>query len=330
MQRLIRPVEVEVTTTDAEVRLIAKAVREEIKEDLDDLRVRLERLEGNIDHLEGRVDCVVRDVVDAFSEKFADVVAEQAKQGSGGSWTMSSGLGEDGMRMKKTALELPRVPFQFKSGQESLHSDGGPLDLHSGGGPLEPKLCDFWKWSSSDLLSNTLRGVLAEYLVVTALGLGDKPRNEWAEYDVKLRSGKKIEIKSAAYIQSWAQRRCSAISFDIAPRKSGWNAETGESTTLDTPQRFADVYVFCLLKHCDQNTIDPLDVDQWDFYVLSTACLDCECANQCKIGLGRLRELAGDAVNYAKLACAIQRESDPPGVYNHEPRPSSESAETEP
>ncbi len=197
--------------------------------------------------------------------------------------------------------ELPRVPFQFKSGQEPLHA---------GGRPIGRKLCDYWKWSSSDLLNNTLRGVLAEYLVVTALGLGDKPRYEWAECDVVMRSGKKIEVKSAAYIQSWAQRRCSAIHFNIARKAWGWNAETGVSTVLDTPQRLADVYVFCLLKHCDQDTIDPLDVDQWEFYVLPTARLDSECANQTTIALGPLRKLAGGAVNYAELTGAIQRASE--------------------
>ena len=199
--------------------------------------------------------------------------------------------------------ELPRVPFQFKSGQEPLHAGGRPIGL---------KLCDYWKWSSSDLLSNTLRGVLAEYLVATALGLGDKPREEWAECDLVMRSGKKIEVKSAAYIQSWSQRRFSAISFDIARRVSGWSAETGESTAPDMPQRFADVYVFCLLKNRDQDTIDPLDVDQWDFYVLSAARLDRECANQRTISLGPLGELAGAAVSYAELTGAIQRTSESP------------------
>ena len=74
--------------------------------------------------------------------------------------------------------ELPLVPFQFKSGQEPLHT---------GGCPIGPKLCDYWKWSNSDLLSNTLRGVLAEYLVATALELDDKPREEWAECDIVMR-----------------------------------------------------------------------------------------------------------------------------------------------
>ncbi len=52
--------------------------------------------------------------------------------------------------------ELPRVPFR-------------PVMNPCRRPSHDPKLCDYWKWSSSDLLSNTLRGVLAEYLVVTAL-----------------------------------------------------------------------------------------------------------------------------------------------------------------
>lgn len=196
--------------------------------------------------------------------------------------------------------DLSRVPFQFKSGNEPFRSCGRPIG---------PKLCDYWKWSTSDLLSNTLRGVLAEYLVATALGLGDKPRQEWAESDLVMRSGTKIEIKSAAYIQSWKQREFSIIGFNIARKKSAWNPETGESTYLDPPQRVADVYVFCLLKHRDQGTINPLDVDQWDFYALSATRLDRECANQRTITLGRLRKLAGETVSYAKLAGAIQRAS---------------------
>ena len=78
------------------------------------------------------------------------------------------------------------------------------------------------------------------------------------------------------------------------------------------PQRVADVYVLCLLKHRDQDTIDPLDVDQWEFYVLSAARLDRECANQRTIALGPLRELAGGAVNYAELNGAIRRASESP------------------
>ena len=35
-------------------------------------------------------------------------------------------------------------------------------------------LNDFWRWSSSDLLNNTMRGVLAEFIVAKALGIDTK------------------------------------------------------------------------------------------------------------------------------------------------------------
>ena len=49
--------------------------------------------------------------------------------------------------------------------------------------PQKFSLQDFWRWQSSDLLNNTLRGVLAEFLVAKALGLDtDGPRIEWGSY----------------------------------------------------------------------------------------------------------------------------------------------------
>lgn len=42
----------------------------------------------------------------------------------------------------------------------------------------------FWKWAFSDFLSNTLRGVLAEFIVATALGCAHRPRTEWDAYDL--------------------------------------------------------------------------------------------------------------------------------------------------
>ena len=34
------------------------------------------------------------------------------------------------------------------------------------------------------------------------------------------------------------------------------------------------MYVFCLLAHKDKATLNPLDLDQWEFYVVPTAWLN--------------------------------------------------------
>lgn len=37
------------------------------------------------------------------------------------------------------------------------------------GSPINRLLNDFWAWQASDLLTNSIRGALAEYIVATAL-----------------------------------------------------------------------------------------------------------------------------------------------------------------
>ncbi|MCG8380040.1 MAG: hypothetical protein MI865_11280 [Proteobacteria bacterium] len=118
---------------------------------------------------------------------------------------------------------------------------------------------DFWAWSSSDLLSNAKRGVFAEFLVASDLGVTDGIRAEWDAYDLETRSGISVEVKSAAYIQSWHQERPSTIGFSIAASQA-WDPATNKFSL--EKKRQAQIYVFCLLKHLDQETIDPLNMHQ--------------------------------------------------------------------
>jgi len=60
------------------------------------------------------------------------------------------------------------------------------------------------------------------------------------------------------------------------------------------------VYVFALLAHKEKETVDPLDVDQWQFFVLSTSVLDHEFGNQTMVGISTLAKLA-PPVDYDRL-----------------------------
>jgi hypothetical protein len=104
----------------------------------------------------------------------------------------------------------------------------------------------FWQWSCSDLVGNALRGVLTEYIVATAVCGADKVRIEWDAYDIETPEGIKVEVKSGAYIQSWSQKKLSAIQFGIQ-QTQGWNAKTNNYSIQKARQ--ADVYVFCVLAH---------------------------------------------------------------------------------
>jgi hypothetical protein len=160
-------------------------------------------------------------------------------------------------------------------------------------------LLDFWKWSVSDLLSNATRGRFAEFIVGTAIGLDIKTlREEWDAYDLLTNYGAKIEIKSAAYIQSWEQKEYSKISFSI--KLASHNLTTNNAI----PIRHADLYVFCLLKHKDQTTINPLQLEQWAFYVLPTYKLDNYKRSQSSITLNSLQKLT-PAISYNELSATI-------------------------
>lgn len=111
---------------------------------------------------------------------------------------------------------LPPISTQRKEGSEPVHRSGRPLG---------PTLLDFWQWSSSNLLDNILRGTLAEWLVACALGCAQGARQEWGSYDLMSPSGIRVEVKSAAYIQSWAQRRYSTITFSVREAYA-WDPES--------------------------------------------------------------------------------------------------------
>lgn len=142
--------------------------------------------------------------------------------------------------------QLPAIQATRKSGKECFQGIGGEYTLQ-----------DFWAWAFSDLVSNTERGKLAEYLVAKAMGCGTQISQTWESYDLLSPEGIKIEVKTSAYIQSWKQKAFSKISFGIAKTKF-WDGldYVGEK------KRHTDVYVFCVLKHKDQETINPLELAQ--------------------------------------------------------------------
>lgn len=174
----------------------------------------------------------------------------------------------------------------------------GGTAFTQGSSPLPFDLLDFWKWSASDLLSNTWRGILAEYLVAQAIGIAEGAREEWAAYDLITPEGVKIEVKSSAYLQAWHQEKLSTPQFGIAPTLA-WDPTTASYDT--ERRRQADIYVFCLLHHKERESVNPMDVSQWTFWVVPTAVLDRELGEQKSVGLGTLERIACREVTWEDL-----------------------------
>lgn len=195
---------------------------------------------------------------------------------------------------------LDRLPPNLKTGEEHFSQAGQSLDID---------VLAFWRWNASDLVNNTTRGRLAEFIVALALDIPlDNPREEWGAYDLVTPEGIKIEVKSAAYLQSWSQKRVSFISFRV-PKTRAWDSANNQQS--DIVMRQADVYVFALLKHKDKRTLDPLNLDQWAFYVLPTCVLNARLRSQDSITLPSLTgECKAPEVSFDNLAEAVRRAAD--------------------
>lgn len=183
------------------------------------------------------------------------------------------------------------VKTKMKKGDESFMYDDSPLSFN---------MLSFWQWSSSDLLGNALRGKLAEFIVASSINKLSSLREEWDEYDIITVGGLKIEVKSSSYLQSWQQAKLSKISFGIQP--------TGTSQARGAEKyRKADIYIFCVLTHKDKPTANPLNLNQWDFYILPTSALNEQVPEQQTITLSSLLELNPTHVKYDKLGIEINK-----------------------
>ena len=175
-------------------------------------------------------------------------------------------------------------------------------------------VADFWSWAYSDLLTNTIRPLMAEFIVASALGEDHGIRTEWDSVDVHYR-GRKIEVKSSGYVQTWAQSRPSRIQFDIQ-MKQGWDAAT--NTASPVPLRSADVYVFCLFTEADrQHVYDHIrDMQFWQFYPVATTALNERYTTQKSLALSYVQALA-ECCSYDGLRARIDSLLDKLDMSQH-------------
>jgi hypothetical protein len=184
-------------------------------------------------------------------------------------------------------MKLNAIEFTRKTGNEIFS-----------GYKNKKTLLDFWQWAYSDLIGNTERGAIAEYIVAIACNIDDNIRVSWDSYDLLLKNGLKIEVKSSAYLQTWKQKKYSTPIFNI-PKTKAWDFI---ENTYDTERkRQADLYVFALLAHLDKETINPLDTNQWEFYIISTININNQLKDSKQISLKRLIEIGAIKSTFERL-----------------------------
>lgn len=161
---------------------------------------------------------------------------------------------------------------------------------------------DFWRWAYSDLNGNAERGILAEFIVACALGIQNSERISWDRYDLVTKEGITVEVKTSGYLQTWKQTKLSKIVFGIGPTY-GWDSKNNRYDKIK--QRQAQIYVFCVHKHKEKESLNPLLIAQWDFYLLPTKKIDTEFGDQKTATLSALIKAGAEICEYNNLHTRI-------------------------
>ncbi len=190
-------------------------------------------------------------------------------------------------------MSFPKILTTKKTGHEKFSLNEKELGFD---------VASFWAWSSSELLGNALRGVLAEYIISKSINCKEQLREEWDAFDLISPEGITIEVKSSSYLQSWAQSKLSIISFGIQPTTA---LDPSTNKYSKVRKRQADVYIFCVYAHKCQETANPLNIEHWEFYVIPTSVLNENCKQQKSISLARLLTLNPLMPSYNEIHSAV-------------------------
>ncbi|MDE0112076.1 MAG: hypothetical protein OXN84_07320 [Albidovulum sp.] len=75
----------------------------------------------------------------------------------------------------------------------------------------------------------------------------------------------------------------------------------------DEPRRWADIYVLCLEKETDPDSINPLDLSQWEYFVIPASRLDNEFPDRKTVSVDRLLREGFRPVGFDRLHSKIER-----------------------
>jgi hypothetical protein len=193
---------------------------------------------------------------------------------------------------------------------------------------------DYWAWAFSDVDTNVLRAVYAEWLVGTALDCVGEIRQSWTPWDLDY-GDSKIEVKSTSYYPNWGQlvegprisrpeereaprvrKPNSRRDFDIKATSATFPADPAvlsgpDADYYEKPEirRWADVYVFAYYAERDPTQYSSLRVNGWKFYVLSTPEVEEHFGPQERVALGRVQAAAREA-KYENLRATVDTAID--------------------
>lgn len=169
------------------------------------------------------------------------------------------------------------------------------------GSPAGFSAVDFWEWNGTNCLDGSIRGSIAEFVVMKALGI-QHDRRTWAAYDIDYQ-GYCIEVKSTSLFtrkhgqdvrQYVGNQR---LTFSIEPKHI--HQVGGEWTSRN---RNSDLYVFALL-----TSLDAALLDAWDFYAVPTSSLDDMFPEQKTISITSIENAGFPKCGYSTLLQTVNQ-----------------------
>ena len=181
------------------------------------------------------------------------------------------------------------------NGSEKFEFNGEALDYD---------LLDFWRFHFSNIYD--IQGRIAEFIVAKALGI-KKAQNDqyWTLWDITY-DVLKIEVKETSYYHSFnkddkiSQHR----SFGITKANGEYDLQVSGNSEY---RRQNDVYVFCLNTGYTKEESYPLNLNNWEFYIVPTSVIDENCGDNKTISLNRIKKLGYNAVTYDEIKPIIVR-----------------------
>lgn len=169
------------------------------------------------------------------------------------------------------------------------------------GNPAGFDAVDFWEWHGANCLDGSIRGSIAEFVVMKALGI-KHDRRIWAAYDLDFH-GYCIEVKSTSLftlkhgkdVRQYAGNQ--RLTFSIEPKHihqigGGWTSRN----------RNSDLYVFALLTSPDASLLDA-----WDFYAVPTSVLDDKFPEHKTISVTSIESAGFQKCGYASLLQTVNQ-----------------------
>ena len=180
------------------------------------------------------------------------------------------------------------------TGKEKFELDGKSLGFD---------FKDFWEFQYSNIYN--MQETIAEFLVAKALGLDDSYNTGyWTLFDVFYRDTR-IEVKQTSYYHPWNEGgKVSQIrTFGITKANSNYEGNGGENKY----ERQNDIYIFCLNTGDTKETSYPLNLNNWEFYIVPTAFINEHCGNNKTISLNRIRNFGFRAFRFDEIKAEVDR-----------------------